>query len=255
MLVRDAPGGVEVFLMQRRAAGVFGGLHVFPGGKLDSGDAEAGWAQRSTGPGDAEASRILGVTRGGLAYWVACIRECFEEAGVLLADEGADALLEWRGAAQRARFADWRARLNGREPGVFRNMCEAEGLRLATQRLAYVAHWITPQDQKSRFSTRFFVARAPAAQSAIHDGRETVGSRWMRPEDALAGFRRGELALISPTFRNLEAICGYPSADALLEDKRRLPRATGQAIRPRTAPGGAWVDEVIAVDENGREVG
>ena len=34
---------------------------------------------------DSEASRKLGIKKDGLAYWIACIRECFEECGVLLA--------------------------------------------------------------------------------------------------------------------------------------------------------------------------
>ena len=41
----------------------------------------------------AEANRRLGLTRGGLgglAYWVAALRECFEEAGILLARRAAD---------------------------------------------------------------------------------------------------------------------------------------------------------------------
>jgi len=39
MLLRDAPAGLQVLLMRRHAAsGVLGGVHVFPGGKLDPDD-------------------------------------------------------------------------------------------------------------------------------------------------------------------------------------------------------------------------
>ena len=40
ILVRDGVGGVEVFLMERSTHGQFGGLHVFPGGKVDPGETE-----------------------------------------------------------------------------------------------------------------------------------------------------------------------------------------------------------------------
>ena len=40
---------------------------------------------KNYGMTDEEASALLGIPHGGLSYWVAVIRECFEEAGVLLA--------------------------------------------------------------------------------------------------------------------------------------------------------------------------
>ena len=242
MLVRDADAGVEVFLMERSGFGPFGGLHVFPGGKLDAGDHDAGWAASVRALDDADASRTLGLEAGGLAHWVACLRECFEEAGVLLAVDDADRLLPLRDPARRARFADWRARLNGGDPGAFRAMCDAEGLRLATDHLAYVAHWITPENQPRRYDTRFFVARAPAEQEALHDGFEAVESAWIRPESALERHADGGLNLISPTLANLEALCGYADTAALLAAKRAIDPATIPTIQPR----------IVAVDADGQ---
>src|SRR5262252_6330136 len=76
-------GSLEVLMVERPSRGAFAGLHVFPGGKVDAADAidEA----LSRGLTDRDASRAIGVVSGGLAYWVAAIREAFEEAGVLLA--------------------------------------------------------------------------------------------------------------------------------------------------------------------------
>ncbi len=85
MLVRDSAAGVEVFLMQRSAHGMFGGLHVFPGGKVDDSDHTERWARHLQGPNDAAASATLGLDSAGLSHWVACIRDCFDEAGILLA--------------------------------------------------------------------------------------------------------------------------------------------------------------------------
>ncbi|MAG29735.1 MAG: NUDIX hydrolase [Deltaproteobacteria bacterium] len=233
LLVRDGVAGIEVFLMKRSGFGMFGGLHVFPGGKVDGADHAARWSRLADGPDDATASRILGLPQGGLGYWVACIRECFEEAGVLLATDGAGRPLRLAAPDARARYETWRGRLNSGESGVLEAMCTTEGLRLATDQLAYVSHWITPLGQPTRFNTRFFVARAPTGQDALHDGHETVQSEWIRPAVALERFAAGELDLISPTFKNLEAIAGFTSTETLLDAKRRVDPSTIPTILPR----------------------
>jgi 8-oxo-dGTP pyrophosphatase MutT (NUDIX family) len=89
MLVRDASDGepgVEVFMLRRHANAVFGaGMFVCPGGRVDGVDGASDIAPYCHGLDDETASRRLGIEHGGLAYWVAAVRECFEEAGVLLA--------------------------------------------------------------------------------------------------------------------------------------------------------------------------
>jgi len=254
MLVRDGAAGVEVFLMERSGFGAFGGLHVFPGGKLDGADYGGCWGTFAHGIDDAEASRRLGLDRDGLAYWVACIRECFEEAGVLLATREGGALVTLADPERRRRFASWRERLNAGGAGVFEAMCTEEGLRLAADQLAYVSHWITPIEQPKRYNTRFFVARAPAEQDALHDGFETVESDWLRPETALARFRAGELNLISPTLANLEALCGFATTQALLEAKRAVDPATIPMILPRVSlrEGGGFDEAVEVVGRGGQ---
>ncbi len=99
MLVRDADDGrggpaVEVCMLRRNLASEFvAGAYVFPGGSVDPEDRGPRAAALCQGRTDDEASAILGVESGGLAFWVAALRECFEEAGVLVArpvDHGAD---------------------------------------------------------------------------------------------------------------------------------------------------------------------
>ena len=255
ILVRDGHDGVEVFLMERSKVGMFGGLHVFPGGKVDGADQAGRWEEFANGMDDRQASAALGMERGGLAYWVACIRECFEEAGVLLASRDDGELLPLTDVDRRARFTNWRARLNGREEGVFEEMCERERLGLAADRIAYVGHWITPVTEPKRFSTRFFVARAPDRQEALHDGFETVESAWIRPEIALERFASGELNLISPTYKNLEAIVGYDSAESLLVDKHAIDPATIPTILPRLITNDtSKMDEVLDVVGQGGQL-
>ncbi len=254
MLVRDATSGVEVFLMKRSMAGVFGGLHVFPGGKVDAGDRASRWEALGRGPNDVQASGTLGVDSGGLGYWVACIRECFEEAGVLLALREDGSTVELRDAAIRARVAAARDRLNGGDPDALETLCREEGFTLATDQLAYVAHWITPVDQPKRFNTRFFVARAPSHQEALHDGHEAVDSEWIRPEEALARHADGDLNLISPTFKNLEALVGFDDTAKLLEAKRSIDPRTIPSILPRFRPEDGERGEVLEVVGHGGRV-
>lgn len=73
ILVRDASGGVEVWLMERaRTVGFMASAWVFPGGRVDPADATA----TCTDP------PVPSIPR---SFWVAAARELHEEAGVSLA--------------------------------------------------------------------------------------------------------------------------------------------------------------------------
>src|SRR3990167_4597584 len=94
VLAREAAQGIEIFLLRRTHLAEFaGGAYVFPGGALDPSDQDERWAAHCVGMDDAAASRLLKLEHGGLAYWVAAIRECFEEAGLLLARDRSGAML------------------------------------------------------------------------------------------------------------------------------------------------------------------
>jgi 8-oxo-dGTP pyrophosphatase MutT (NUDIX family) len=217
MLVRDSPEGVEVFMMRRTLNAVFaGGLYVFPGGAVDAADRAEEVATWCDGRTDADASERLQLGDGGLGFWIAAIRECFEEAGVLLARPagGADAV-RFDDPHVAARFNDARHAVHD---GTLRlvDLCEREGLRLTAGDIHYVSHWITPVGEPRRFDTRFFVARAPQAQEPLHDDGETIDSFWIRPRDALARADAGELAMLPPTISNLEFLAPHTTADEAL---------------------------------------
>jgi len=217
MLVRDGDDGVEVFMLRRTLAAEFvGGAYVFPGGAVDDDDRHADLESVCEGRTDAEASRLLGVDEGGLAFWVAAIRECFEEAGVLLAYAPDGDVIRLRAPAVAALFAVHRTAIDSGGRGLV-DVCREESLRLAVDAIHYFAHWITPRGAPLRYDTRFFVAVAPPEQEPLHDDRETIASLWIRPADALERSRHGDFELIHPTMRSLEAIGAFESAADLVD--------------------------------------
>jgi 8-oxo-dGTP pyrophosphatase MutT (NUDIX family) len=217
MLVRDAQAGMEVFMLRRNLAAVFaGGMYVFPGGRVDDADHADALEPVCDGLDDATASARLQIERGGLAYWVAAIRECFEEAGVLLARNADGDVVRFDDPDVAARFERERTAVYGGERSLV-DLCADERLLLTADGIHYVSHWITPVGERRRFDTRFFLARAPHAQEPLHDDGETIESLWVRPDEALDRFHSGELGMFPPTVRNLEFLLPHDSADAALE--------------------------------------
>lgn len=235
-LVRDSDEGVEVLLLQRNLrSGFMPGMFLFPGGALDKSDSSREACERCAGIDDATASRILGIAGGGLAYWVAAVRESFEEAGILLARDASGAMLALDDAGRAERFRAYRHDLN-RGACDFTAVIVAEDLRIAAGELVYFSHWITPHGAPRRYDTRFFVARAPAAQHALHDNFETIACRWMNPAAALAAQARGEIRMRTPTQKTLELFARYRDADTLIAAMRGLSDIP--AILPRIAEDG-----------------
>lgn len=251
MLVRDAASGpgLEVFMLRRTLAAVFaGGMYVFPGGKVDEEDGTAEIEAVSDDLDDRRASARLGLAQGGLAYWTAAIRECFEEAGVLLARHdprsehpAAGQIVRFDTPEVESRFEGYRHEVHDGTLGLI-ELCRREGLRLCAGDLAYVSHWITPVGEIRRFDTRFFVARAPEAQEPLHDDGETIESLWVAPSVALDRFRAGELAMIPPTTANLEFLADHLDADSVMASAQAL--GVPPAILPR-----------LRVDAEGRVTG
>jgi len=238
MLVRDEAdgGGLEVFMMRRNLNSDFvGGAYVFPGGAVDDHDRHANLEPICTGRSDAQASELLGIESGGLAFWVAAIRETFEEAGVLLAYDADGRVVDWTDAVVEARFAEHRRAVDSGDRRLV-EVCAEEGLRLAVDAMHYFSHWITPEGPPRRYDTRFFVARAPEGHTYLHDDGETIASCWVRPQEALDQHARGEFEMIFPTIRNLEAIARFDAADDLLAAAQKIESVP--AILPRVVNDG-----------------
>jgi glyoxylase-like metal-dependent hydrolase (beta-lactamase superfamily II)/8-oxo-dGTP pyrophosphatase MutT (NUDIX family) len=219
LLLRDAAGAPEVLMLQRTSKAVFlPGAYVFPGGALEEDDASERAAHRVLGLDDARASARLGLESGGLAYWVAAARECFEEAGILLAWDERERPIDPERAAALER---WREPLNAGSL-QFSELLAREKLFVPAGEIAYYSHWITAPGRPRRFSTRFFVACAPAGQHGAHDRSETVHSVWVSAREALEREKRKELELIFPTRSTLTDLASFGKPQAALEHARGL---------------------------------
>ncbi|MGZ8258931.1 MAG: MBL fold metallo-hydrolase, partial [Caldimonas sp.] len=221
VVLRDGRDGVEVLLSRRAERGDHNsGAWVFPGGIVEPGDALAHAA--CDGPSEEQASARLGLASGGLDYYVTAIRECFEESGLLFARAGGPSLVDLDGD-DAARLSPWRTALHRGERSIA-DFCAVEGLRLAVDRIVYLSHWLTPLGRPKRFDTRFFIAAAPQAQTAAHDGTELVEQLWIAPTEALA--RSATLRLLTPTQKTLETIGRFAT----------VAEAMAWAVAPRQVP-------------------
>ena len=212
IVLRDSPHGVQVLMLRRaeRPGDQNGGATVFPGGLLDASD--RGHYERCNGLDDATASARLGLPADGLHYWVAAVRECFEEAGLLFATNQAGAMVDLH-ALPADEVVALRRALHANQTGMA-EVCQRFGVRLATDRLAYYSHWITPKGLPKIFDTRFFITEAPAGQSAQEDATETVELLWLTPAEALA--RARDLKLMNVTQITLKHLAGFArAADAV----------------------------------------
>jgi len=249
MLLRDGGQGLEVFMVQRTHSASFArSQFVFPGGRVDEAD-HADFEPVCDGIDDATASSRLGLVAGGLAWLVAAIRECFEEAGVLLArHRDGGGIVRFDAPDASARFASARREIHaGRRSLV--DLCTAENLLLLAWEMHVVAHWVTPVGERRRFDTRFFVARAPEAQQPLHDDSETIASLWVRPADALARWERREMQMFPPTVASLRQLAQYANADAAIEAARQA--AVPPVLLPRLVldDAGRFVDIVLPGDD------
>ncbi|HPW36116.1 MAG TPA: hypothetical protein PLN83_03790 [Syntrophorhabdus sp.] len=232
ILLRDQyPAGFEVFLLKRHNQSIFmGGNYVYPGGKVDEEDAAEEILARSQGISSRQAQEILGENDAkiAIAYWIAGIRELFEEAGILLAYNKEKRLLSIDSEDAKQRLAFHRLSLQKGEKSFLQIIIE-EDLTLAIDQCFYYAHWITPEARNVRFDTRFFVARTISGQEASPDAKETTEGVWLTPSAALQKNFEGTVALSPPTLKTLEDLSRFSSIHDLLSS---LPERKKPAILP-----------------------
>ena len=233
--------GMEVLLLRRvRSAGFVPGAWVFPGGRVDRDDATDELVERLEGltAGDAAARLGLGPEADppAVAYWVAAVREAFEETGILV---GRDA--DGRPAPSITRRPEVRALRDEllEDEDRFPSILDRMACRMDGAAVEYVAHWITPVAEPRRYDTRFFAAAVSREQEVALAEAELTDHAWLTPDEALRRREEGSLPMVFPTVRTLEGLRGFERPeDALAAYRARaIPTILPRLVRTPTGIG------------------
>jgi 8-oxo-dGTP pyrophosphatase MutT (NUDIX family) len=233
IVVRARGTQPEILLLKRgEHARFMPNAYVFAGGALDPDDESADARDLCRGLSDRCASERLQLPSNGLRFFIAAVREVFEECGLLLAYDAHGELVDltrW----DESRLREFRLQLSAGQLSLAA-LCKTQGWRLAVDKLAFFSHWITPPG-RLRFDTRFFLSLAPRKQHAVLAGNEMSELVWRTAAEALAEHAGGRLLLMFPTRAILKEIAEFRSIDALFEFASR-PREI-KAITPVLPPG------------------
>jgi 8-oxo-dGTP pyrophosphatase MutT (NUDIX family) len=168
IVARAEEGAPEILALRRAERSRFApGFVVFPGGVIETGDADL-------------AGRLFG-DRGEEARACA-LRELYEEAGLLLTAAG---LI--------ARPPDGPVETLAFEPP-------------APAALVEVSRWVAPEFLEVRFDARFFAVEAPAGLGPVPDDVEIAEAMWAPAADLLAEAEQGRGPLMWPTLITLRAL-------------------------------------------------
>lgn len=192
----------EVCVMQRSAQSSFlNGAVVFPGGGVEASDSVERWPSELYQKNDG-----IGWDEIGLSSRIAAIRETFEEVGIPLFEGEAlspEQIREFRNQLNHENFAK---RLN------HYRQC----LKL-TELIPY-SYWVTPEAEKRRYATRFFLTSAPVLQEIQIDANEAQRAFWATPSQLLEQYSLGQIALVPPTHRTLEELSRFSRIEDVFEE-------------------------------------
>ena len=248
VLILDDRPDLQVLMLKRNARSVFvGDMWVFPGGAVDPEDGTIDADSMVDGLTDREASQSLGLEKGGIAFWVAALRETFEEAGILLArSRGNQTLIDLSIPEVEGRFVEHREGVNsGRLDFV--SMIRAESLQLDGRGVHYVSRWVTPLGPPRRYDTRFFVTAMPEGQQPLHDDDEAVHHQWIRPSEALELNESDQMLMMTPTVSMLDRLTRFNTAAEAIEGAAGNTVDYDELVRIRYGIDGpgriAWPDD------------
>ena len=116
-----------------------------------------------------------------------------------------DADAPGQGELERAKFA------------AIRETLEETGLDISGTEMATLSCWIPPVQEKRRFSTWFFIVRAPDAPVQIDQG-EIHDYRWVCPREFLAPVPTPDISIMPPTYVSLKRLTEFSTVDDLMAD-------------------------------------
>src|SRR5262245_3300753 len=208
ILLRDRKDP-HVFWVKRSTKLQFmGGFHAFPGGQLDKEDASV---------------RVVGCEAEEAAMRACAVREFFEETGVLLA-RGAERFSVEEIAAKRVELT--------KDTKTFRQTIEEDGFEIVASDFEPAGRWVTPPFAPRRFDTWFFLAWMPEGQEALIETGELETGEWIRPAEAYARWKRGEIILAPPTLHIIRTLAAeIDHVDGLSEALTSIPEALRGIVR------------------------
>jgi 8-oxo-dGTP pyrophosphatase MutT (NUDIX family) len=241
ILVRHSESaGWKIFLARRHHKQSFmAGAYVFPGGQVENYDKSSGLGSYIKKSPDFNPARILQENElpeeEALGFFIAAIRETFEEVGILLGGSLSGDFVSFHDRNIRARYSEHRRRLYASEISLS-EIAREEDIVFFPDVLVPYAHWITPEFENMRFDTRFFLAKLPPEQRPVADATELTESLWVTPKNALEMHQRKEIMLMPPTLKTIEELCAFKSIDELFAATAKkdiypiLPQLSGNCI-------------------------
>lgn len=172
IMLRPGSEGLEVLMVERPNRGFFGGIVVFPGGKVDAIDSSD------------LAKRVVTGDHSDHEFRSAALRELAEETGLAATDDGV-------------------ARSPGGRDEQLYQAFEDSGRTLSGETLVMVSRWVTPENAPRRFDTFFYLLAAVTTPEVQLDQNELVDYAWVTPSEALQRHDRGEWKMILPTLAHV----------------------------------------------------
>jgi glyoxylase-like metal-dependent hydrolase (beta-lactamase superfamily II)/8-oxo-dGTP pyrophosphatase MutT (NUDIX family) len=214
VIVRDSDPGMEVLLTKRpKSLRFMGGATVFPGGALSEEDLDPRWIEVcAIGPQDAATALDEPDGPRALGFYVAALREAFEEVRFLL---NPDSPLSGRGPGAR---------------GGWLTHHESAGSSLTLDRLVPAGRWVTPHGSNVRFDTRFFLTVAPEGWEPDPDPSEVDGATWSTPQAALDELARGEAIMAPPTAAMLQKLARFSTSSEAFDSIAGRQLHAGESI-------------------------
>jgi 8-oxo-dGTP pyrophosphatase MutT (NUDIX family) len=218
LLRPDRDLGFEIYLNRRPdKMDTYAGVYVFPGGRVEESDWSTATLSLTRGITPVEAQQKLAAADPPevcLGYWVAAVRELFEEVGIhfflshgeLQADLSSQPIVE--------RLATKRSALQKGKID-FAELLSSERLICDLTRLTYFFHRITPEHYPVRFDTRFYLATLPPEQSPLDTSEEVSESLWISPRVALDRCHAGDFPMMPPTLMVLRSLSSHDSWESL----------------------------------------
>jgi len=172
IVLRPGPEGPQVLMVERPNRGFFGGIVVFPGGKVDAVDSSD------------LAKRVVTGDNPDQAFRSAALRELAEETGLAaLGNSVVSAPI-------------------GRDESLYRAVGDS-GRAFSGESLVMVSRWVTPEWAPRRFDTFFYLLAATTTPEVHLDKSELVDHAWVTASEALRRHDDGEWEMILPTLAHL----------------------------------------------------